>query len=207
MLSYFLQSFAGPAGPFMYALLLLLGFALAVMIERAWSLSRYACDPVATLARVQAALAASDGAAGGPPPALGTRPMEQVLQAGLAQPDAGLAAEAMDAELAGAELQIRRRIGYLSTIASVSTMVGLVGTVYGLILSFGAVGTVSAAERAARLSEGSATAMATTAFGLVVAIPALVAWSVADARARELVGAIEVAAGRLVVLRKAGARA
>jgi biopolymer transport protein ExbB len=132
--------------------------------------------------------------------------MEQVVSAGIAHAsNPELAWEAMASAAVGAELSVRRRIGYLSTIASVSTMIGLVGTVYGLILAFGAVGSVSAADRAARLSEGSATAMATTAFGLVVAIPSLVAWSVADASARELLGRIEQTAGRLVVELKARA--
>ena len=59
------------------------------------------------------------------------------------------------------------------------------------------------AERAAQLSEGSSTAMATTAFGLLVAIPALAAHAVADANARELLGNIERVATRLILSLKA----
>lgn len=196
MLTYFLQSFSGPAGPFMYALLVLLGFSIAVMIERAVSLRRFRCDVDALLQKVEPAIAR------GEPLSLGETPVERVAAAGMAHKDPDTAWDAMSAAGVDAELRIRRRIAYLSTVASVSTMVGLVGTVYGLILAFGAVGTVSAAERAARLSEGSATAMATTAFGLIVAIPALVAWSVADAAARDLLGRIEQVASRVLVALK-----
>lgn len=200
MLNYFLQSFSGPAGPFMYALLTLLGFSIAVMIERALTLIRFRCDETALLAKIEPAIASGDSVS------LGDTPLEQVARAGLAQPDPDTAWDAMSAEAVSAELRIRRRVGYLSTIASVSTMIGLVGTVYGLILAFGAVGTVSAAERAARLSEGSATAMATTAFGLIVAIPSLVGYSVADATARDLLGRIEQVASRILVAMKTAAR-
>lgn len=196
MLTYLLHSFSGPAGPFMYALLALLGFSIAVMIERAYTLFRYSCDVNAVLGRVEAAIR-SGGAV-----ELGKTPLEEVVQAGTAHRDPDTAWDAMSAAAVDAELRIRRRITYLSTVATVSTMIGLVGTVYGLILAFGAVGTVSAAERAARLSEGSATAMATTAFGLVVAIPSLVAYAVADSTARDLLGRIEQAASRVVVALK-----
>ena len=82
-------------------------------------------------------------------------------------------------------------------------MIGLFGTVYGLILAFGSMGDVAAAERAARLSEGSSTAMASTAFGLLVAIPALAAHAALDAWARDQLADIERAATRLALsLRK-----
>ncbi len=108
----------------------------------------------------------------------------------------------MQAAAVEAEETVRQRIPYLAAVASVATMLGLTGTVYGLILAFGALGDVAAAERAARLSEGSSTAMATTAFGLFVAIPALVAHTFFEAQARSMLAAIEAAAGRLQVFRK-----
>ncbi|HND30347.1 MAG TPA: MotA/TolQ/ExbB proton channel family protein, partial [Myxococcota bacterium] len=64
-----------------------------------------------------------------------------------------------------------------------------------------------ATERAARLSEGSSTAMASTAFGLLVAIPALAAHAFAEATVRERLSAIEGLASRLILLLKARRRA
>jgi len=202
MLTYLLTAFSGPAAIFMYALLAVLAFAMAVVIERTVSLFRYRCDPESLIAKLDAAVKTGGAAS----VTLGATPMEEVVRAGLAYPDPELAWEAMSAASVAAELKIRRRIPYLSAVASIATMIGLFGTVYGLILAFGALGDVAAAERAAQLSEGSSTAMATTAFGLLVAIPALAAHAVADANARELLGNIERVATRLVLALKAARR-
>jgi biopolymer transport protein ExbB len=199
MLTYLLHAFSGPAAVFMYALLAVMAFALAVTIERTATLLRYRCDPEALLAKVDAAVKSGGTAT----VALGGTPLEDVVRAGLPWADPDLAWEAMAAASVDAELKIRRRIAYLSTVASIATMVGLFGTVYGLILAFGALGDVAAAERAAQLSQGSSTAMATTAFGLLVAIPSLAAHAVAEANARELLGNIERVATRLVLALKA----
>ncbi|HNC97654.1 MAG TPA: MotA/TolQ/ExbB proton channel family protein, partial [Myxococcota bacterium] len=132
---------------------------------------------------------------------------EKVLKAGLRWPDAELAWEAMTEASIAAEQSLRQRVAYLSTVASIATMIGLFGTVYGLIMSFAALGDVAATERAARLSEGSSTAMASTAFGLLVAIPALAAHAFAEATVRERLSAIEGLASRLILLLKARRRA
>ena len=189
MLSYLLNAFSGPAGSFMYALLAVGALELAVIIERLVTLARTRCDPQALFTRAQAGSA------------LGGTPMERVVAAGLAAPP-DLCWDAMQGAAVEAELTIRRRIPYLATIASVATMIGLFGTVYGLILAFGALGDVAAAERAARLSEGSSTAMATTAFGLLVAIPALGAHALLEGVAREQLAHIEVIASKVNVWRR-----
>ncbi len=199
MLTYLITSFSGEAAFFMYTLLVVMAFAIAVMVERAYTLTRYRCDTDALIGKLDAAV--KGGTTGAV--TLGDTPAEAVARAGLAYADPDLAWEAMAAASVDAELKVRRRIAYLSAVASIATMVGLFGTVYGLILAFGALGDVAAAERAAQLSEGSSTAMATTAFGLLVAIPALGAHSLADATARELLGNIERVATRLVLALKA----
>lgn len=203
MLTYLLQSFEGPSGPFMYALLAVLAFALAVLIERVYTLWAARADADALLSRCEKAIEAGDATT----LSLGTTPIERVAQAGLRWSDPELSWEAMAAESVRAEQVVRRRVSYLSTVASVATMIGLFGTVYGLILAFGALGDVAASERAARLSEGSSTAMASTAMGLLVAIPALAAHALVDARARELLADIERVAGRIALAWKARDRA
>ncbi len=200
MIRYLLDAFSGPAAPFMYALLVILAFATAVCIERVLTLWACRVDAAAVLAKVKAAIA------GGAPPALGDTPLERVLAAGFAEADPDLGWEAMQAAAVDAEQRVRQRIPYLAAVASIATMVGLFGTVYGLIQAFGAMGGVAAAERAARLSEGSSTAMAATAFGLFVAIPALAAHSALDGQARGLLAQIEATAGRVHVLRRGAQR-
>jgi biopolymer transport protein ExbB len=105
----------------------------------------------------------------------------------------------MSAASATAESRIRQRVSYLATVSSLATMIGLLGTVYGLILAFSALGDSSAGERAQRLSEGISTAMATTAYGLLVGIPALAAHAWLQARVERLLAALESSAGQLVL--------
>jgi len=196
MLSYLLDAFSGPAAPFLYALLVIFGFEIAVVVERVYTLAGARVNAAAVLKRVQDAVRA------GARPELGNTPLERVLAAGFDEADPELGWEAMQAAAVDAEQRIRQRIPYLAAVASISTMVGLFGTVYGLIRAFGSMGGLAAAERAARLSEGSSTAMAATAFGLFVAIPALAAHSVLDSQARSMLAAIEATAGRVHVLRR-----
>ncbi|MFQ5707083.1 MAG: MotA/TolQ/ExbB proton channel family protein [bacterium] len=70
--------------------------------------------------------------------------------------------------------KLEKRTHYLSTIANVATLLGLLGTIVGLIQSFQAVSAADSSQKAALLSAGISVAMNTTAFGLVVAIPCLV---------------------------------
>lgn len=75
--------------------------------------------------------------------------------------------------------KLKERTNYLSMLANVATLTGLMGTIYGLILSFQAVGsdTVSEADKSRLLASGIATAMNTTIFGLMVAIPTLIIYT------------------------------
>jgi biopolymer transport protein ExbB len=70
-----------------------------------------------------------------------------------------------------------RRLGYLATIASISTLLGLLGTIFGLQQSFSSLAVTDAAQKASVLAAGIAQAMNTTSFGLIVAIPCLLAHS------------------------------
>lgn len=200
MLGYLNEAFIGPAAGFMYALLAVMAFGMATALERALVLFvRERVDLAALTGRLEAAVAA------GRLTAPGQSSLERVVAAGLAWTEPELAWEAMTGASIAAEQRIRRRISYLATIASIATMLGLFGTVYGLILAFGGLGDVAAAERAARLSEGSSTAMATTAFGLLVAIPAMGLHAWLDAAARSRLAEIEQAASRVMLLLRARA--
>ncbi len=68
---------------------------------------------------------------------------------------------------------ISERLSFLATIANISTLLGLLGTIVGLIMAFHAVSNVPAAFRTKALAIGIQVAMATTAFGLIIAIPTL----------------------------------
>lgn len=79
-----------------------------------------------------------------------------------------------------------KRLHYLSMLANVATLLGLLGTIHGLILSFQAVAQADPALKQALLANGIAVSMYTTALGLTVAIPAMVAYSFLVSRQNEL---------------------
>ena len=72
---------------------------------------------------------------------------------------------------------IQKRTSYITMLGNVATLLGLLGTIYGLITSFSSLNAVSASARAEILSRGISTAMNTTAFGLMVAIPCVIAYT------------------------------
>lgn len=87
--------------------------------------------------------------------------------------------------------KIQRRTSYLATVANVSTLLGLLGTIAGLIHSFEAVGHADAQQKAALLADGISTAMNATMLGLAVAIPCMIGFSFLTNRSNMLVKQLE----------------
>jgi biopolymer transport protein ExbB/TolQ len=83
--------------------------------------------------------------------------------------------------------QLEKRIGFLAVIGNVSTLVGLLGTITGLITSFASIANADAATKAAELTRGISEAMNCTAFGLVVAVPAVLFYSILQSRCQRLI--------------------
>ena len=95
-------------------------------------------------------------------------------------------------EMALAELpRLNARTGYLAMLANVSTMVGLLGTIFGLIAAFESVAAADPAEKSIMLANGISMAMSTTAFGLMSAIPLLIAHSFFTAKTDNLIDDID----------------
>jgi biopolymer transport protein ExbB/TolQ len=99
-------------------------------------------------------------------------PLLQVVKAGLTQAQRGDDAVIAAMEERWAELHplLEKRIGALWTLANIATLIGLLGTISGLIRSFGAVAHAEPAQRAALLSGGISEAMWNTALGLGIAV-------------------------------------
>jgi len=112
-----------------------------------------------------------------------------VLQAALAETDGGWPAVEKALEDATAEQAARlfRKIEYLSVIGNIAPMIGLLGTVTGMIFAFQEVAATQGAARAAGLAEGIYTALITTVGGLIVAIPSLAGFAVFRNRVDQLV--------------------
>lgn len=107
---------------------------------------------------------------------------------------------AIEVTLLDASGLVNQRIGYLAMIANVATLLGLLGTIGGLISSFEAVASADAATKQSLLASGISMSMNATALGLVVAIPVMIAFSVLNGRANRIMDDLEKGAGRTIAL-------
>ncbi len=134
-------------------------------------------------------------------------PLTSVIKAGLINVPKGEAdvQAAMDEATLRESPKIERRTGYLAMLGNVATLLGLLGTIVGLIGAFGAVANANPADKATILANSISEAMNCTAFGLLTAIPALVAFSVLQGRTQQMMDEINetsVAVLNLIVANK-----
>lgn len=125
--------------------------------------------------------------------------LPQIIRSGLEQNDQGLKEMQDSVELKAMSTipKLEKRTGYLSMTANVATLTGLLGTIWGLINSFQAVAQADAAQKAALLTGGIAMAMNTTAFGLIVAIPCMMAFAFLHERTNDLIDEINENVARI----------
>jgi biopolymer transport protein ExbB len=93
---------------------------------------------------------------------------------------------------------ITKRLGYLAMVANVATLIGLLGTIHGLIESFQAVSFADPAQKQTLLAQGISLSMNTTAMGLAVAIPTMIVYAFLQARQNKLIEDIISVSARLV---------
>jgi biopolymer transport protein ExbB/TolQ len=122
-------------------------------------------------------------------------PLVQVIKAGLISVPKGEedVQAAMDEATLRESPKLEMRTGYLAMLGNVATLLGLLGTIVGLIGAFGAVANANPADKATILASSISEAMNCTAFGLLTAIPALVAFSVLQGRTQHMVDDINEA--------------
>ena len=112
-----------------------------------------------------------------------------VLKEKLADNSAEAALEELQAVAQTTWLKLDRYLGALATIATIAPLLGLFGTVVGMIEIFGSQGAVNGTGSPQQLAHGISVALYNTAFGLLIAIPALAAWralrAIANQRQRE----------------------
>ena len=129
-----------------------------------------------------------------------SKPAANVVKEGLLrahQPESVIA-HGLEIAVSEAQQRVSARTSYLATIANVATLLGLLGTILGLIQSFEAVGSANAQQRSQILAQGISTAMNATMLGLGVAIPAMVAFSFLINRTNKLNADIERSAVRIM---------
>jgi biopolymer transport protein ExbB len=112
-----------------------------------------------------------------------------VLSAGLAKLSSSYQHAVDSMQEVGAEenMKLEHRLSYLGLIGTISPMIGLFGTVHGMINSFWEIATGGGAPDANKLAEGISTALLTTLIGLAIAIPAITAYNILRNRVQRLV--------------------
>jgi biopolymer transport protein ExbB/TolQ len=101
--------------------------------------------------------------------------------------------QAMSEGMMEAVPRLEQRTGYLAMLANVATLLGLLGTIIGLIAAFTAVANADPAEKSKLLSLSISVAMNTTAFGLIAAIPLLISHAILTNKTNAIIASIEMA--------------
>lgn len=190
-------SFFQNGGPFMYPIALVLVIGLALAIERwlfltvAKGSNRRTFDRILPLLRKKDYSGVIDLARGS------RAPIGRIVAAGVARmqqsPRRDDIEYAMEEGVMEAVPRLEKRTPYLATLANIATLLGLLGTIMGLIAAFTAVANADPAEKATLLSNSISVAMNTTAFGLMSAIPLLLCHATLQNKTMEIVDSLEMA--------------
>lgn len=187
-------------GGFMYAILGVLIVSIAIMVERFIFISiKNRIDTTAFVNKVIDLVQRGSVSNAIELCNLSKAALPQITRAGL-QEFGKSASDIQNAlELAAmSEIpKLEKRTPYLSMFANVATLLGLLGTIFGLIDSFEAVSSADASQKATLLSAGISVAMNTTAFGLIAAIPALIGYSYIQEKTNELIDGINENVARI----------
>ena len=128
--------------------------------------------------------------------------LARVIRAGLSVANQGEDAiqSAVDEATLDVLPEIQSRTSYLQMIANVATLLGLLGTIIGIITAFAGLAQVDPVTRQEALGKGISEALNATAYGLLVAIPAMVLHSILTARAAKMIDEIDRYSVKLVNL-------
>jgi len=185
-------------GLFMYPILIVFAIGLAISIERFIYLMRTNRKTQELWSKLSRMLKANDYEKAAKLTQGVHSPLAIVLNYGLARHKPNVKRKAVESAMEEGMMEalpsLEERTHYLATFANIATLLGLLGTIVGLIQAFTAVATAIPAEKANLLSASISTAMNTTAFGLIVAIPLLLVHSYLTTRTAKIVGSLEMAA-------------
>lgn len=192
-------------GVFMYGILLTLAFGTAIIIERTLTLFIRAQVNAKDLWRqiekhvendkLEEAVNLCHGS---------SSPLAKVFVAGLKRAQFGGSSKEVQSSVEEVLLEVlpalEKRIHYLYTLSNVSTLIGLLGTVVGLIRSFTAVSLADPTQKASLLASGISLALNNTAFGLLVAILLMLSYSIMQSRGSKLGAELDEYSMRLMNL-------
>lgn len=201
---YTVVGFFIKGGAFMVPILVVGAAALAIAVERYVTLTRLVVTNRRAWNEVEPALSNADFEAAREKTSKGDTAIARLLGVGLARLGAVRRLDDIEKALRASLMEIiphlEKRTHYLATFANLATLLGLLGTVSGLIHAFTAVATANPAEKANLLAGSISEAMNCTAFGLMVAVPLLFVHSFLQTKSSELISSLETSAVKFLTI-------
>jgi biopolymer transport protein ExbB len=199
---YGIVGFFATGGAFMYPILIVFAVGTAIAIERFVTLSKVTSENQGAWDEVQPLLMKGEFDKARDITSKDGSTISKVLSMGLERQGAVRRRE--DVEIAMEESmmeiipQLEKRTPYVALASSIATLLGLLGTIMGLIQAFTAVANANPAEKADLLSASISVAMNTTAFGLMVAIPLLIVHALLTSKTGQIVDGLEMASVKVL---------
>ena len=199
-----LVGFFQSGGMFMYPIILVLAVGIAIIIERYAYLSIVSVRNRRVWKRVLPLMEEGKYDSAWEVVVRSNAAMSKILGYGLQRARSEASGEQVQMAMEEGMLEfvprLEKRTHYLATFANIATLLGLLGTIMGLIDAFSAVSGADPADKANLLSASISVAMNTTAFGLMVAIPLLLAHAFMQTKTMQVVDSLEMATVRLANL-------
>jgi biopolymer transport protein ExbB len=194
---YSIVGFFSTGGLFMYPILMVFAVGVAIAVERYITLSMVTNKNQVVWDKVQPLLSEGNFDEARELTADDESTISQVLNMGLSLQGAVRRREdieiAMEESMMEIVPRLEKRTPYVALASSIATLLGLLGTIMGLIQAFTAVANANPAEKADLLSASISVAMNTTAFGLMVAIPLLIVHAILTSKTGDIVDSLEMA--------------
>lgn len=190
MLNNLFGAFTGTGAPFAYAIVLVFAYGLTIWIERSRKFREWTVDAEA----LWTAVASKDWNKANELTA--NHPANDFIQ--IAEKSNAPSWDDMAVVAPLIEDKVTERISALSMVANISTMLGLLGTVYGLIYALEGLDDASNIERTARLSAGIGAAMLTTAWGLIAGLPMMFAHNVLQRKSDSILAQCQSLAAQII---------
>lgn len=190
-------NFFQQGGVFMYPIMIVLAIGVSIALERYFYLTHSTLVNRKTWNELMPLIKAGNYKQAMAVTAKSKAALGKVLNYGLSRTRSARRRDdietAMEEGLMEIVPRLEKRTHYLATFANIATLLGLLGTIIGLIKAFTAVSHADPAEKADLLSASISVAMNTTAFGLMVAIPLLLTYTILQSKTTTLVDSLEMA--------------
>ncbi len=197
-------NFFQAGGFFMYPILLVLAVATAIVVERIVVIARSGTNGERLWGQIAAPIQGRRVDEAVRHCTQSRTPLHRVLASGVRGMKGSFTREDVQGSVDEAMMQViprlEARLSYLPNLANVATLLGLLGTIVGLIQAFTAVSLADPSQKATLLAKGISVAMNTTAFGLIVAVPLMLVYGFLQSRTNRVIDTVEEYSLRLVNL-------